>query len=349
MKKTRQSISQTFRSNLSREIEDEKYYLELLREELTKLNSTRSGRRLFLASLPVILSGCSTTAKEKTRYREGNNKGQETSLTIEDEKRMSAEYAPQMEKEYPTTGDPFLQSYISNLGNRIVNANGLAQKPYNYNFKVVDSKMVNAFALPAGRIYVTRPLIKMAQSEAELAGVVGHEIGHVQARHTAERIEKAKKDKAKNILYGLGGVILGGATGFGLSRFLCAKEDKECIKRVTTYGALAGGAGGLLISKFGFMAHGREDELEADRVGYKIAVRSGFHPNYAGRFYWRLKEMEDQHKGKQNKILSPLADALSTHPPSDERISQIRELIGEFRGRKGTISSRDFEKAKSRS
>ncbi len=350
MKKIQQSISQNQIELAKNDLNsDEKYFFDELQKDLKQITSTPHGRRLFLASLPFILQGCASSAKDKTRYREGNNEGQETDLTVEDEKKMAAEYAPQMEKEYPPTSDPYLQKYIKDLGNRIVTDNGLDKGPYDYEFKVVESDMVNAFALPAGRIYVTKPLIKLSQSEAELAGVVGHEIGHVQARHTAERIEKAKNDRTKNILYGLGGVVLGGAAGFGLSRFLCAKEDRECIRRITQYGALAGGAGGLLISKFGFMAHGREDEMEADRIGYKVAVNSGFHKDYAGRFYWRLKEMEDKNSGKKSSLIAPLTDALSTHPPSQERIDQIRSMMAEASNRgKAIISTTYYEKAKSR-
>lgn len=351
MKKTQQSSYQTQNNSIDYDLrlsDNESYYFRLLDRELKQLNSTKHGRRAFIASLPFILQGCASKPVEKTRYREGDNKGQSTELSVQDEIQMSNEYSPQMEREYPPTEDAYLQRYITDLGDKLVDDSNLRNKPYRYEFKVVESNMVNAFALPAGKVYVTRPLIKMTQSEAELAGVVGHEIGHIQARHTAERIDKAKKDQTKNILYGLGGVILGGATGFGLSRFLCAKEDRECIRRVTKYGALAGGAGALLISKFGFMAHGREDEMEADRIGYKVAVRSGFHKDYAGRFYWRLKEMEDRNKDNRQDVLAPLTDALSTHPPSDQRISQIREMISSTQGVGQIISTRFYERAKAR-
>lgn len=318
-----------------------------LESDLVEINSTVGGRRYFLASLPLLLIGCSTSVKEKTRYREGDNTGQETELTIADEKRMSAEYAPEMEKEYPPTKDHYLQNYISNLGRSIASESGFEGRPYNYEFKVVNSKMVNAFALPAGKIYVTKPLINLSQSEAELAGVIGHEIAHVQARHTAERMEKAQQTQTKTILMGLGGALLGGAAGYGLAKALCRPKDRDCMKRITQYGVMAGGAGGLLISKFGFMAHSREDEMEADRLGYRIAVKSGFHKDYTGRFYWRLQEMERKHKGNKGRLAS-LSDALSTHPPSKERITQIQELMRETPLRGGTISSKSYKKAKKR-
>lgn len=313
-----------------------------MEKDLSKLCSTSLGRRAFISALPILVAGCASS--DKSRYREGDNAGQGTAMTVADEKRMTSEYLPQMTKEYPRTKNQYAQSYIQNLGKKIASGSGLEGKPYNYNFTLVDAKMVNAFALPAGTVFVTTPLLKMAKSEAELAGVVGHEIGHVQARHTAERMDKAKKEQKKSLLYGAIGGLLGGAGGFALGKALCRKEDRDCLKRVAMYGAVAGGAGGLLIQKFAFMANSREDEMEADRIGFKTAMRSGFHSQYVGNFYSELLKMEESHKRGQNKIMASFTDALSTHPPSRERVQQQLELSREFSGQGGTISSREFKK-----
>ncbi len=316
--------------------------LELLRNELHLLMTTPTGRRTFLTGLPLLLASCATG--QKSRYREGDNTGQKTSLTVADERRMAQEYLPQMAKEYPTHRNAKAQRYIASLGNDIVQANGLAGNPYHYTFAVVDAKMVNAFALPAGTVFVTAPLIKMARSEAELAGVIGHEIGHVKARHTAERIETAKKEKNKGILFGLGGAILGGAAGYGLGKVLCQKQERECMRRAMTYGAAAGAGGGLLIQKFAFMANGREDEMEADRIGFKTSLQTGYHKDYIGRFYNRLLVMEQKHKGKKNGIMAAFADAMSTHPPSQKRVNQMNHMAGSFSNVGTKITSESFKR-----
>ena len=304
--------------------------LKLMEKDLRKVCSTPLGRRAFMSALPVLVAGCASS--EKTRYREGDNSGQATDMTVADEKRMTQEYLPQMYKEYPRSKNSYAQSYISNLGRKIASGNGLEGNPYNYNFILVDAKMINAFALPAGTVFVTTPLLKMAKTEAELAGVVGHEIGHVQARHTAERMDKAKQQQKKTLLYGAIGGLLGGAGGYALGKFLCKKEDKDCLRRVAMYGAMAGGAGGLLIQKFAFMANSREDEMEADRIGFKTAMKAGFHSGYVGNFYAELLKMEEAHKKGQNKMMASFADAMSTHPPSRERVAQQRALSREFSG-----------------
>ncbi len=319
--------------------------LAKLNNELSSLTSTAIGRRAFLSSLPVLLAACSSVPK--TRMREGDNSGQQAALTPQEERKMADEYGPQMEKEYPPLRDQYSQTYISELGDKIVRANNLGGKPYDYRFTLVDAKMINAFALPAGAVYITKPLLLMAENEAELAGVIGHEIGHIKARHTAERIQKEKSEKTKTILLGLGGALLGGAAGIGLAKAICKKEDKECLKRVALYGAAAGAAGGLLIQKFAFMAHSREDEMEADRIGFRTSVAAGYHPLYVGNFYEKLLAMEQQYQKKQDKFSAKFTDAMSTHPPSIQRVNQMKELASQV-SNQGDISSADFNRIKQR-
>lgn len=318
--------------------------LKKLENDLIQINSTNQGRRAFLVALPMILASCATGSKH--RMREGDNTGQETSLSFADEKQMTKEYLPQMEKEYPIVRSSYVQNYIKDLGDKITSSNGLEGHPYNYNFRVVNSKMVNAFALPAGEVFVTAPLIKMADSEAELAGVIGHEIGHIQARHTAERIEAENQSKTKNLLFSVGGAILGGAAGYGLGKALCKKNDRECLQRIALYGGAAGVGGALLIQKFGFMANSREDEMEADRIGFKTSLKAGYDPNHIGKFYEKLLVMEQQYKKSSNSISKAFADALSTHPPSEQRVRQMNEMSRSVSSN-GIINTKSFNKVKS--
>lgn len=297
--------------------------LQELDEVLSSMMKTTVGRRQFLAAVPFLLSACASTSG--SRYREGDNKGQETELTVDDERRMTREALPDMRKDYPALKDPELQNYISNVGRRLVAANNLEGQPYNYTFTVVNVGYVNAFALPAGTVFVTTPLLAMAETEAELAGVLGHEVGHVVARHTAERIEAQKKGTASWV-YALGGGILGGAAGFGLGKLVCPPSDGDCVAKAAAMGAAAGGAGGLLVQKYKFMANSREDEMEADRIGFKTSVRAGYSTQHVGDFYAKLQKMEEERNRGGKPMLASLADALSTHPPSRERVTQMQDL-----------------------
>lgn len=315
--------------------------LEELEKNLKKLVSTRGGRRVFLKAMPLLLAACATVPK--TRYREGDNTGQASALTVDEERKMTSELIPKMRKDYPPLQDPPMQDYIKGLGRKIIGQNRLEGKPYHYNFTIVDVNYVNAFALPAGTVFVTTPLLAMADSEAELAGVVGHEIGHVKARHSAERMFKARKAKKKSWLYTLGGGLTGAALGYGLGRLICPPKDKECLAKAVTYGGSAGVGGGLLIQKYGFMANSREDEMEADRVGFRVSTKAGYHKDYVGRFYSKLLKMEEDRKKNRKGIMVAFTDALSTHPPSRERVQQMNEMAGEVHG-KGQVSGRHFDR-----
>lgn len=310
--------------------------------ELSTLNSTAMGRRLFLLSAPFLLANCATP---RHRHRAGDNRGQKTSITVKDEIKMAKEYKPQMLKDYPPFKNKYLQNYINHIGNNIVKKNGLSGKPYRYNFTLVNTPAVNAFALPAGEIFVTGALLTMAQSEAELAGVIGHEIGHVKARHSAERIDAAKQAESNSALFGIGGALLGGIAGYGLGKMVCKKKDKACMERIAKYGAAAGAVGGLLIQKYQFMANSREDEMEADIVGFKTSVNAGYDKNYVGKFYEKLYVMERKSRG-DNNIVKSLADAMSTHPPSADRVKQMRMLAKKQKAlRNSKITTPYFKKA----
>lgn len=312
---------------------------------LEELISTPVGRRWFLGSMGLILASCATP--DKTRFREGDNQGQATELTPADELKMTQEVLPKMKKDYPSLNNPEIQNYISNLGNKIIRTNNLVGNPYNYNFSVVGVGYVNAFALPAGTVFITAPLIAMADSEAELAGVVGHEIGHIKARHTAERMQAAKKAESKSWLYAIGGGVAGGALGYGLGKLICPPKDEVCLKKTTEMGLAAGAAGGMLVQKYAFMANSREDEMEADRIGFRTSFTSGFDKDHVGLFYEKLLKMEKSAKGKTTGPLAALGDALSTHPPSQERVTQMKQMSNEVKNPLNTtVSTKEFEKIK---
>lgn len=319
--------------------------LNELDEVLSSMMDTPIRRRHFLMAAPLLLAACATS---NSRMREGDNTGQETDLTVDDEKRMAREAMVEMRKDYPASKDLELQGYISSVGRRLVQANGLEAHPYNYTFTVVDVNYVNAFALPAGTVFVTTPLLAMAESEAELAGVIGHEIGHVKARHTAERIY-AQEHGTSGWMYALGGGLIGGAAGFGLGKLICPPNDGDCVGKAAALGAAAGGAGGLLVQKYKFMANSREDEMEADRIGFNTAVRAGYTPQKVGDFYSKLQKMEEARTKGGQPMVASLADALSTHPPSRERVIQMHELIVKTpTGPKTITSTTEFDRIRKR-
>jgi beta-barrel assembly-enhancing protease len=297
----------------------------------------------IVLALAAIISCAPTTS---SRYREGSNVGQETNLTVEDERRLTEEALPEMVKDYPSAKSPELQRYVSDLGMKIVKANHLQGNPYYYDFTVVDVADINAFAMPAGKVFVTAPLIAVASNEAELAGVISHEVGHIVARHSAERMYAMEKARNKTWLYAAGGAVLGAAVGYGLGALLCAEGDTSCQVRAAALGGAVGAGGGLLAQKYTFLVNSREDEMEADRLGFRYAVGAGYNKDQVGKFYEKLLTMERNAGRIDSSVLKSLSDALSTHPPSEERVRQMNELAAKSPDEKAITNTPDFNRAK---
>jgi predicted Zn-dependent protease len=300
-------------------------------------------KKTFLVFL-LTLGACSS--KTSDRYREGNNDGQRAALTVEEEKTLTREALSEMRNEYPPAKNPALQAYVTRLGQKLVQANKLHNRPYTYTFTVVDTPQVNAFALPAGTIYITTPIIAMADTEAEIAGVLGHEIGHVTARHTAERMYVAKKEQSKTIAFGAIGAAVLGTAGYFVSKKLCDPKDLECKAKMIGGGAVVGAAGGLFVQKYAFMKNSQEDELESDRVGFRYATNAGYDKEKVGDFYKKLMALERESKKGQNAALSWLADAMASHPSSDQRVSQAEEMRGLVKTSGGVTVTPDFLRMK---
>jgi predicted Zn-dependent protease len=275
-------------------------------------------KRIVLAGLLVFFIIVSCAPTNSSRQREGSNVGQETHLTVQDEQRLTEEALPKMRQDYPPAKNPELQRYISDLGAKIVRANKLDGNPYRYNFTVVDVPDVNAFAMPAGTIFVTAPLIAAASSEAELAGVVSHEIGHVVARHSAERMYAMEKAQNKTWLYAAGGAVVGAAVGYGAGRAaLAGKAIRRAMPSRSHRRRAWRGRRILLASKYTFLVHSREDEREADSIGYLNIVAAGYDKDEVGKIYGKTAADGKSGAGtggRQQRDEKPSPTLLSTHP-----------------------------------
>ncbi|MFQ5842112.1 MAG: M48 family metalloprotease [Thermodesulfobacteriota bacterium] len=216
------------------------------------------------------------------------------SLSVEKEKEMGRRLVLQIEKKLDLIRDPTVQQYVDGVGNRILSEIGRA--PYDFRFYVVESPDANAFAIPGGHIFLASGLIVMASSEDELAGVVSHEIGHIKARHIAKRIERSRKLSLVTLAGILAGVIAGGkATG------------------AITAGSVA--TGQALALKYS-----REDEREADQLGFQYLIKAGYDGRGLLSFLRKLQRMRSLSPGTPPHYLS-------THPGIEDRISYIMERL----------------------
>ncbi len=207
--------------------------------------------------------------------------------SLEKEEALGKELSQQVESESKLLKDPVVDEYINRLGQNLVR-NSDAKVPFT--IKVIDSDEINAFALPGGYFYVNTGLIEAADNEAELAGVMAHEIAHVAARHATRNMTKGQIWNIASIPL----IFVGGPVGFAVEE-----------------------AAGLAVP-MGFLKFSRDAEREADLLGMEYQYAAGYDPQSFVAFFEKLKAEE---KHKQNFI----AKAFSTHPMTEDRVKRAQK------------------------
>lgn len=209
--------------------------------------------------------------------------------SIESEIRMGKEYATQIEASLKMVTDPVVNEYVNRVGQNLVR-NSDAKVPFT--IKVVDSDVINAMALPGGFFYVNSGLILAADNEAELAGVMAHEIAHVAARHTTRQLTRAQFVNYASLPL----IFVGGGIG------LAARE--------------AAGIGVPMT----FLKFSRGFEAEADYLGIQYMYKAGYDPNEFVNFFEKIQAEEKKKPGSMAKVFSD-------HPQTPDRITKSQEEI----------------------
>lgn len=250
---------------------------------------------LLLAAL--TLGACSTNPATGARSL--------TLLSWDQERSMGAEAAPQFTAEFGgPVPDAALQTYVSEVGQRLVAQIEPGVPALDWEFTLLDSEVINAFALPGGKVFITRGLASRFTNEAQLAGVLGHEIGHVTARHGNQRISKQ-----------IGFNVLIGAAAVGVG---IADSDSD-VRRYGQYAVPALAIGGNVI----LLKYGRDEESQADLLGVRYMARAGYHP--AGQR--EVMEILAAASGGGGGGRPP--EWLSTHPFPETRIERLNQIIAE--------------------
>jgi beta-barrel assembly-enhancing protease len=216
------------------------------------------------------------------------------SMSPEEERALGASYAEQLDAQLTFVSDSALARYVRSLGERLARTADSSSRVWR--FAVVDDTTVNAFAVPGGYIYVNRGLIDRAETMAELAGVLGHEIGHVQLRHSAEQMEQRTKTNVVVTLFCQ-------VTGW------CASEVAQVAISV----------GGAAL----FARHSRNDEATADSVAVEYLHDAGIDPRAVSTMFSRLLELR---RGAPDALSSFFA----SHPLEEERVRRTSALAGRY-------------------
>jgi beta-barrel assembly-enhancing protease len=237
------------------------------------------------------------------------------SISQEQEVQMGAETAAQVNQQLPMLNDATINAYVNSLGNTI--ARRTERADLTWRFAVVNSEIINAFAVPGGYIYINRGILTNASNESELAGVIAHEIEHVVRRHSVQQMEKAQ----------------GANVGVGLA---CALT-RVCENTATQAAIQVGGT--AVFAKFS-----RGAEQEADEQGFLDLIDTGINPRGMLTFFQKLLA-EEQRSGGGN------ASAwFSDHPGTEDRIADIQRMLNENANRMSGLrtDSQGFQSMKAR-
>ena len=234
--------------------------------------------RLFIGLAIVAFAYLRKCSQQEENPYTGRT--QTITLSPEQEIAIGLQSAPQMAQQhgglYPNNQ---YQAFVDNVGNKLVNSSIANETPYKYEFHLLaDSKTINAFALPGGQIFITYALFQKLENEDQLAGVLGHEIGHVLGKHSNERISEANFWKT---------ITMGASVGADIGGFA------QSIGQQT------------------LLSNGRDDELESDDLGVRFMIRAGYNPEEmigvmeilkAAAGPNRVPEFQSTHPDPENRI-----------------------------------------------
>lgn len=228
-------------------------------------------------------------------FNEVTGETQYVAITEEQEIALGLQSTPQMVRQFGgLSRNEQGQQLVKSIGGRIVRNSDAGKTPYQFDFHLLaDARTVNAFALPGGQVFVTEALLARLTTEDQLAGVLGHEVGHVIARHGAERIAKEQLSQ--------------GLTGAAV----IASGDYETA------------AAAAMIANLVNMSYGRDQELQSDDLGVRFMHQAGYNP----RALLEVMAILEEASGGQQR-----AEFFSTHPSYDNRLETIEAAIEKYTG-----------------
>jgi predicted Zn-dependent protease len=265
----------------------------------------------LLLAVPFVSFAGDDKKSDPDAIGDRNVSGKVNWYSLEKEIALGKQLAQQVERQSKIVNDPVIAEYVNRIGQNLVR-NSDAKVPFT--IKVIEDPTVNAFALPGGFFFVQTGLILKADNEAELAGVMAHEIAHVAARHGTRQATRAEIAQLSTIPL----IFIGGAAAYGIYQ-----------------------ASGLLVP-MGMLKFSRNFEAEADYLGLQYMYKTGYDPTAFVDFFEKIQTLEKRKPGT-------IAKAFSTHPPTDDRIVKTQKEISELKARpEYVVTTSEFNDVKNR-
>jgi predicted Zn-dependent protease len=282
---------------------------------LVPLRSSLSLALALLLAVPfTAFSGDDKKSDKKSdpdAIGDRNVSGKVNWYSLEKEIALGKQLAQQVERQSKVINDPVIAEYVNRLGQNLVR-NSDAKVPFT--IKVLEDPTVNAFALPGGFFFVQSGLILKADTEAELAGVMAHEIAHVAARHGTRQATRGEIAQLATLPL----IFMGGAAAYGIYE-----------------------ASGLLVP-MSFLKFSRGFETDADYLGVQYMYKAGYDPNAFVDFFEKIQTLEKRKPGTMSKLFS-------THPPTDDRIEKSQKEISDLKPRpEYVVTTSEFNDVKTR-
>ncbi len=240
-------------------------------------------------------------------------------ITIREEEEMSRAVMKVIIKHYELINDPLIVNYINQMGQKIVSA--LPPQPFDYHFYVIKNDAYNAFAIPAGHVFVNSGLLEAMENEEELAGILSHEIAHVVCRHISQKIERAQKIGIATLAGVAAGILLGVGGSMAAANAI----------------AIGSTAAGQSLE----LSYSREDEFQADQIGLVCLTKAGY--NGEGLLSMLKKLWSRRWFGP-----AQMPTYLSTHPATEERMANIDTWLQQNKKTEAQIDAYNFSRAHGR-
>jgi len=275
---------------------------------------------LLATATSLALSGCTTMGNTAGRDVVA---GQAAPISSS-ERAEGAKAHPDILQEFGGTYTGPQASYVARVGQNIAVQSGLSSSPSSFTVSLLNSPVNNAFAIPGGYVYVTRQLMGLMNNEAELAGVLGHEVGHVAARHSQKRQSKSQT----NTILGVLGTVLGGVLG--------------------NAGGVAGAVGGLLqnnalqVAQLATLGFSRSQELESDALGVAYLARAGYDPRALSTMLTSLAAQDNLSVRVAGRDARSIPEWASTHPDPASRVRNAQQLAASTGVASGRLNEAEF-------